>query len=137
MRKPSVNSESSESLDAVPTPETLARRARSQQRQQAEFLRGPIPLSWLATAATLGKLALSAGVLVWFRAGCARTKTALTVSQNQYKRFGLGDDTFNRALSRLESAGLVTIDRQKGKKSRVTLVEAAPRGSSDNIESYN
>lgn len=105
---------------------SVARRHQQSQRRSREFLRGPVPINWLAHAARQGKLAQAAGILVWFRYGCLQTrhgdKLNLTVSANQYERFGLSATTFSRGLRKLEAAGLITVSRSPGRKPQISIV---------------
>jgi hypothetical protein len=106
---------------AVLTPVTVDRRRQQRDRHCQEYIRGPIPVLWIAAACRQGKLAAAVGVLVWFRAGCTRTRSGLVVSERMYQPFGLCADRFARGLRKLESAGLVTVDRAPGRKPRITI----------------
>lgn len=101
---------------------TQDRHNRQQVCRNGEFLRGPIPLSWLAVASQCGRLALTVGILLWFRKGCSGTTTGLTVSERQFTEFGLSRQTFAKGLCKLEAAGLVTVAREPGRKLRSTII---------------
>ncbi len=112
---------SAPNLASIVSEPTKQRHAQQLQRRNEEFLRGPIPLWWLAAATRCGKLALSVGLLIWFRWGCNRSRgrEAVTVSARQYQSFGLSSDTFSRGLKKLEAAELAIVDRQPGRKPRI------------------
>lgn len=85
------------------------------------FLKGPIPLEWLCTAARLPGRALHVGVLVWFRAGLTRSDTVHLPSA-LLAACGIDRDAKARALRALERAGLVTVRRSHGRAPDITLV---------------
>jgi DNA-binding transcriptional ArsR family regulator len=111
-------------LDGILSKASQDRRHQQRERRTGEYLRGPVPLTWLSAAKRCGLLALTVGLLLWFRKGCTRSTDGLTVSERQYREFGLSRQTFAVGLSRLESAGLVTVERKAGRKSRITLCTA-------------
>lgn len=114
------------SLSEIASKATFERREQQRKRRSQEFLRGPIPIFWLAEAVQCGKLALAAGLLLWFRKGCQRSAKPVTVSERQYKQFGLSRQTFARGLIRLEAVGLVGVERKPGMKPRVTILIVEP-----------
>jgi hypothetical protein len=89
-----------------------------------KFLKGPVPLAWLALAAQLPGKSLHVGVVVWFLAGLKKTKT-VSLSSKQAQLFGVDRHAKRRALAWLEQAGLVAVERRSGRNPRVTLLSAA------------
>ena len=85
-----------------------------------QFLKGPIPLDWIKTAARLPSKSLHVGIILWYLAGIKRQRT-IPISNSITKRFGIGRSTKHRALRALESAGLVSICHQPGRTPEVTL----------------
>jgi len=85
------------------------------------FLKGPVPLAWLAGAATLRGRALAIGVLVWFMVGMKRA-TVVTIPGAWLAEFGVDRFAFYRGLAALERHGLVEVDRRRGAMPRITLV---------------
>lgn len=77
------------------------------------FLRGPVPLSWLATAAKLPGQAFQVGVYVWYLAGLNNTIT-VKISTGQLSYFGVKRQCVYRALDALQSAKLLWIDQRPG-----------------------
>ena len=91
-----------------------------------EFLRGPIPLAWLAQAAALRGKALAVALAIWFKAGATKCPTvrlgrALLVKVSVSRKAGY------RGLAALESAGLVVVERHPGRCPVVTICDVAPR----------
>jgi hypothetical protein len=86
-----------------------------------KFLKGPIPMDWLARAAALPGKALAVGLAVWFEAGCVG-RAEVTLSLSRIGRLGLTKNTARRGLVALERAELVGVDRRPGRAPRVTLV---------------
>ncbi len=85
------------------------------------FLKGPIPLPWLEEAARLPGKSLHAGVALWYAAGL--TKSASVPLRNiAGLHFGLDRNAKYRALSWLEGAGLVRVERKVGRAPIVTIL---------------
>jgi hypothetical protein len=86
------------------------------------FLRGPIPLWWLAAASRLGGKALHIGIYVWHLAGlrdCMRVK----VSTSKLQDMGVKNrQATYQALAALERHGLLLIERHPGRCPVVTLI---------------
>jgi hypothetical protein len=94
-------------------------------RKGDPFLKGPIPWSWVETAAVLPGKALAVGLAVWREAGCVRSRTA-TLNLSRLPA-GIPRRTAQRALRALEGAGLVAVARLPGHALRVTLLDAGDR----------
>jgi hypothetical protein len=100
--------------------------ARPPQHRPGEwFLRGPVPWTWLKTAARLPGKALALSLCLWREAGRRRGRTVKLC----LTRVGLGvkEAAARRALRSLESAGLVTILWKPGRGLEVTILEAPDR----------
>jgi hypothetical protein len=83
-------------------------RPGQRRRLRAEpFLRGPIPLAWLAKAAQLRKPALPAGLGLWFVRGVSQKNGPVRASAAIRKKVGLSAGQMLRGLRALEGAGLV------------------------------
>ena len=91
-------------------------------RQGERFLKGPVPLPWLEAAARLPGKSLHAGIAVWYAAGLNRSRT-VTLSNISSLRFGLDRNAKYRALSWLEGAGLITVERKIGRAPVITIVD--------------
>lgn len=92
------------SADELPPPPKPGQR----RRLRAEpFLRGPIPLAWLAAAAQLRKPALPAGLGLWFVRGVSKKVGPVRVSAAVRKKVRQSAGQMLRGLRALEEAGLV------------------------------
>ena len=85
-----------------------------------KFLKGPIPLDWLAKAARQPGKTLHVAVAVWFLAGVTRNRS---VALSSRLMFSLGSSRFStyRGIRALEEAGLVKVIRQRGRSPRITI----------------
>jgi hypothetical protein len=117
------------SRSAIPGPTRDQRR--SPQRTTGRFVKGPIPLDWLAGAAALPGKALQVGLLLWYLAGLTKRRHDLPLSPSCLPVFGLDRFSAARELTRLEAAGLVTVRRQRGRAPRVTLLQGPTACRSD------
>jgi hypothetical protein len=109
-----------ESLAELPPAPTRTRRPRTGQ----PFLRGPVPLGWLAAAHAAGGSALAVGVALWFQRGVRGDPGPVKVTSAVRRRLELSQDQSRRGLSALESAGLARV--VKGGRGRCTVVEILP-----------
>jgi len=75
---------------------------------------------WLCAAAQLPGKALHVAIVIQFQTGLARSQT-VTLSSQELSRFGVKRTTGYRALEELHLAGLVNVERGKGKLPRVTI----------------
>ena len=88
----------------------------------APYLRGPIPWPWLQVAASLGSGALATGLAVWHLKALNKS-SKFRASLNQLRKWtGLSQKVTRDGLHRLEEAGLVLVDRPKGRSPTITLV---------------
>lgn len=87
------------------------------------FIRGPIPMDWLARAARIPRRnAVLVGLVLFHLAGMRSDRTGLVLCVERCKPFGLGRKAVQRGLADLESNGLVRVDRSAGRCPRVDLV---------------
>lgn len=90
---------------------------------KGEFLKGPIPLGWLAAAAKLsGKAPLAVTLALWFQAGRRRSKE-VQLTTAVIERFGIDRKAKYRGLSALEKAGLVLVHRLPRRNPVVTILD--------------
>lgn len=104
--------------------QTFARRLAKPGRGQ-HFLKGPVPLPWLESAARLPGKSLHAGVALWYAAGLARS-SSVPLSNVAGDRFGLDRNAKYRALAWLEGAGLIQVERKLGRAPLVTILFLEP-----------
>jgi hypothetical protein len=100
-----------------------APRRPPRHRSGEKFLKGPVPWAWLERAFTLSGKALHVALLVWFEAGCARSRTVRMCLSGTLPT-GLNEQSARRGLQRLAEAGLVTVRRRPGRGLEVTLNDA-------------
>jgi hypothetical protein len=109
-------------------PNPRRKPGRKGPRATQPFLRGPIPLAWLATAHAAGGSALAVGVALWFQRGVRGDPGPVKMTSAVRRRLGLSADQTRRGLRALESGGLAKI--LLGGRGRCTVVEvlAGPLG---------
>ena len=108
--------------DAVPIRELPTKAAIAKQRkQQARFLKGPIPLYLLQYAAQLSGAALATYLAARHRADLQRSDT-VTLPRNYLATWGIRPNAYHRALGGLVHAGLITTAKNKGRATRVTIL---------------
>jgi hypothetical protein len=90
-------------------------------RQPERFLKGPVPMSWLAAAARLPGKALAVGLALWRLAGATKSQTIL-LSTTEVALLGVDRNAKSRALRMLEMAGLISVERRPGRLPRVTIL---------------
>lgn len=110
---------------------TPARRALPQRhlRSQDRFVKGPIPLTWLAMAAGLPGHCLHVGLAVWYLVGLQRNEV-VELRPMVLRTFDVSRYAGYRALMLLEQAGLIRVQRNRGRSAIVTI-ESRPSGSAN------
>ena len=93
-------------------------------RRKRRFLRGPIDLPWLLKAASVaGKRPLELALALHFQAGLTRTKSMVRLTSKLKDEFGIPDRSARDALQKLESAGLVAVERRPGRCLTVSILD--------------
>ena len=87
----------------------------------ALFLRGPIPLAWLGSAAALPGKTLHVGIALWWLHGMAKGKP-FKLTQMALQNLNVERDAASAALVRLEQAGLIRVTRKSGQRPMVSMV---------------
>ena len=87
-----------------------------------KFLKGPIPLNWLAKAARLPGKALHVAIAIWFWVGIKKSCT-VGLSNVGVKVFGISRYSKKRGLKSLELAKLVIVKQHTGCAPIVTVVD--------------
>jgi hypothetical protein len=115
-------------LDEIRLPEDLLnlpiivknrlQRGKSTQR----FIRGPIPWVWLCKANQLRGSALGVALALWYLAGLTSSKT-MALTNGPLRDLGIDRYAKRRGLAALESAGLVAVERRRGRNPVVTLLD--------------
>ena len=99
----------------------------------ALFLRGPIPLDWLGSAASLPGKTLNVGIALWWLHGMAKGKP-FKLTQKALQTLNVERDAAGAALVRLEQAGLIRVERQSGQRPTVSMVAGAANGRASSLE---
>ncbi len=87
------------------------------------FIKGPIPMEWLAKAARIPRCnAVLVGLVLFHLAGMRSERVGLVLCVERCKPFGLQRKSVQRGLAELESNGLVRVDRVSGRCPRVDIV---------------
>jgi hypothetical protein len=92
-----------------------------------KFLKGPVPWGWLERAFALPGKALHVALLLWFEAGCRRSRTARLCLSGALPP-GLNQQSARRGLRLLAEAGLVAVRHRPGRGLEVTLNDAPAIG---------
>lgn len=103
------------------TPESENRRTRKSNRRSIRFIRGPIPLQWIERACKLRGKVGRVILALWYARGLSGEPVALTPTL--LASFGVTSRTGRRVLRRLEAAGLVSVERRRGRSPRVTTTQ--------------
>ena len=90
-------------------------------RKGERFLRGPVPLWWMNATGSLPGRAFQVAMRLWFLSGF-KNDPRVKLNLSAMKEMGVLRDAASRGLHLLENAGLVTVDRGKGRASWVTIV---------------
>ena len=98
--------------------------AETTKAKTPPYLSGKIPLAWLAQAHALGGQCLAVGILLWFRQNLTK-QAVVTLSGRLRASFKIPERSYFAAVHRLESAGLVRVERLPGHALRIT-VQATP-----------
>ncbi len=102
-------------------PQPHPKKPKSGRPKREPFLKGPIPLAWLARAHEAGGAALAVGLVLWFVRGVSGKAGPVRIGASVRKRLGVSPDQGRRGLQLLEGAGLVY--RVKGGRGRCAVVE--------------
>jgi len=85
------------------------------------FLKGPIPLSWIHKAAGLPGKALNVALAIRWLSDM-NFGGAVKISKKAMEHFGFSNDACSDALKRLESAGMISVQRLPGQKPIVKII---------------
>lgn len=109
-------------------PAPKAGRSKKPKRAAEPFLRGPIPLAWLARAHEAGGSALAVGLSLWFVRGVSGKAGPVKVGRALRGRLEISRDQTRRGLFALEAAGLVaSVKKGRGHCAVVEIVEGPAR----------
>jgi hypothetical protein len=101
--------------------------ARLNKRTQG---RGPIrgffvasPLAWESEAARLPGKTLHVARALRYLCGLTKTTSGIRMQSRVLTLFGTSHQSYNRCLKRLESAGLVSVERRPGQTPIVSILD--------------
>lgn len=107
------------------SPEVPRNPQRTARKKTEPFLKGPIPIAWLAKAAEMGGSSLAVGICLWFQHGVRGGAGPIKVTKAVRRRLGVSPDRLQRGLKGLERAGLIRFDqRGRGHCAVVQILEA-------------
>jgi hypothetical protein len=81
------------------------------------------PWRWLQAAAGLPAKSLHVGLIIWYAAGRLGSSSVF-LSNTLCMLFGLDRNAKYRGLRSLQDAGLVAVERKRGKSPLVTILDA-------------
>jgi len=94
------------------------------RRVKGEFLKGPIPLRWLSSAAKLpGKAPLAVSIAIMFESG-RRKSNEIVLTTAICERFNVNRKAKYRGLKKLEEANLIEVHRRPRKNPVVRIIDA-------------
>jgi hypothetical protein len=93
---------------------------RAQDQKRGRFLKGPIPLVQITTAASLPGQALALFLVIHHQMALTG-KPVVTLPKTLLTDFGIGKDAKSRGLRQLENSGLIRVQRSKGRSARITI----------------
>ena len=98
------------------------RSDREQFRMHGRFIKGPIPVLWIAEAFRLrkpsaGKVAVA---LFYHRGLCA--KDEFKIEPARFRELGIDESTRRRGMAELELAGLISVRRKPGRAPSVSML---------------
>ena len=109
----------------------LASSGRTKVRRRKGHFIHRVPVGWAAAAAILPGKCLAVGLALWFKFGVEK-KRQVKVTRALLQKFGVNRHAAWRAINQLEAAGLVTVDRGRGRSSLVTIIDVKPDDEKSN-----
>ena len=97
------------------------------------FLKGPISWLWLSQAARLSGKSLQVALQICYWRGIRRSDR-FPLSVSSLEHLGVSRSSAYRALHALEEAGLIAVERHRGRRPIVTI-RPAPRHRVNDVES--
>jgi hypothetical protein len=91
------------------------------KKSNCPFLKGPIPIHWLASAKKASPTALSVGLYLWHLSGLTKKKT-FKATNRTLPMWRLDRYAKYRGLKELEKSGLIKVKRQNKNSPEVTIL---------------
>ncbi len=99
---------------------------RRKPRYRGRFLKGPIPVAWLASALSIrGSSAVAVGLALWHLSGIKHNERTVLLSNVEVDRWGISRQRKWVGLAALEKASLIAIERRGKASPLVTIVVSA------------
>jgi len=109
-------------LDSVQLSTQRLRGSRRQRR--GSFLKGPIPWQWLKTASMQPGKALHVGIAIWRLAGLTASNS-VRLTRGALADLGVQRLSAYRGVQALERAGLIVVERHRGRCPIITILESS------------
>jgi hypothetical protein len=87
------------------------------------FICGPIPLKWTQQALSIGGKAGNVALALWWLVGLKKT-TKVRLTAQVLGKFRVSPRSARRLVDQFERAGLVRVDRKRGRGPDVTLLDS-------------
>jgi hypothetical protein len=85
------------------------------------FLKGPIPMAWLKSAAELPGKAFQLGIAIWWLRPMSKSEN-FKLTKKALDYVGISRDATYDALKRLEARGLIRVQRSPGRRPIVGIL---------------
>ncbi|MDF1659430.1 MAG: hypothetical protein P1U58_17575 [Verrucomicrobiales bacterium] len=107
---------------SVFTPREYEQRQRERQevRMRWRFIKGPIPVPWIAKAFSLTPSAEKCAVALCYQRGLCR-KHEFKIEPARFRELGIDDTARHRGLRALDQASLIRLQKQTSKTPAVEL----------------
>lgn len=113
----------------VAEPDLPAQTSKTGRPEQ--FLKGPVPWTWIVRGSQLPGKALIIGLCLWRLKGTTG-KASITLSNSELRPFGIDRAAKSRGLAALEKARLIAVERRQNRWPVVTLLRSRSMlGTSD------
>jgi len=119
MNYPPVNF--GDGINEVLSEPSQQRRDVQRTTRERQFVRGPIPMAWLEQAARLPGKTLAVGLLLWFLRGMSKGGV-IVLTHSLLARFAIDRKASYRAVTALETAGLIRVMRNQGQCPRIEVI---------------
>ncbi len=106
----------------IPSREVLTpRRAQKLKKQNEEWLMGPVPLTVLRSANSVGRNTLYLWLILKHVSNLRKT-SPVKITYSRLARYGISRMVVWRGLRALEQARLIRVSRSKGSALQVTVI---------------
>ena len=101
------------------------RPGKLKTRRTQRFVKGPIDLPWLKRVAALpGKTPLLIALALHYQSGLSKSKSGLRLTSKLRGEFKIPDRSARLAVKTLETAGLVSVERNPGQCLKVSILDS-------------